>query len=180
MTSLSAPSMRLYESWAACVADFGDPKQMHGSGNWNLPEELAGDTSQQTCRQLVDTLRWLGTEESAIGQDRVLSDYWWILDEGDRVVGFIAIRHRLDDFLHAVGGHIGYSIAPSHRRRGHATRALNLALDRAAQIGIDKALVTCDDDNLASAATIESAGGVLEDIREFEGTAKRRYWIATG
>lgn len=38
-------------------------------------------------------------------------------------------------------------------------------------------LLTCDDENLASALTIERNGGVLEDRRKFQGGVKRRYWI---
>ena len=65
---------------------------------------------------------------------------------------------------------------PSRRREGQATRALALAVLRAAELGIERLLVTCDVDNRASAATIEANGGVLEDVRN----RKRRYWIDTG
>lgn len=41
--------------------------------------------------------------------------------------------------------------------------------------------MTCDDDNVASARTIERCGGVLQDVVPVEdGTRKRRYWVATG
>ena len=49
-------------------------------------------------------------------------------------------------------------------------------LPHAAALGIDPALVTCDVDNVGSAAVIEANGGVLEDVR---GT-KKRYWVPTG
>jgi len=39
-------------------------------------------------------------------------------------------------------------------------------------------LITCDDDNVASAGTIERNGGVLEDVRETEDGPKRRYWVS--
>ena len=171
MTALVLPTLDRYESWAECVADY-EPGTMHGSGNWNLPEHLRHDTDRDTCAALVALLRRLGREWSDAW---VPSDYWWIA-EGEEVVGFLAIRHRLNDFLLAEGGHIGYSVRPARRRQGHATRALGLALGRARELGIDQALVTCDDDNLASARTIESRGGVLEDVRD----GKRRYWITPG
>lgn len=188
MTALRAPSIDLHETWADCVHDFGDPEQMHGSGNWNLPDDKAIDTSRETCAEFVDLLAGLGAEEASsttayAGHGRVPSDYWWITDGPDadpeQVVGFIAIRHRLNDFLLQVGGHIGYSVRPSRRREGHATRALALALERCRELGINRALVTCDEDNLASAATIERNGGVLEDIRPGieGGEPKKRYWI---
>lgn len=44
--------------------------------------------------------------------------------------------------------------------------------------GVDPLLVTCDDDNTASASIIERLGGILEDVRQgSDGIAKRRYWI---
>ncbi len=98
---------------------------------------------------------------------------WWI--DGDDYLGRIAIRHVLNDFLLDVGGHIGYDVRPSRRRQGHATRMLRSALSWASTLGIDTALVTCDDDNVGSIRVIESAGGVLEDVRG----VKRRYWVPT-
>jgi predicted acetyltransferase len=38
-------------------------------------------------------------------------------------------------------------------------------------------LITCEVDNIASAKTIEHQGGVLEDVRDTELSAVRRYWI---
>ncbi|WP_406832042.1 GNAT family N-acetyltransferase [Pedococcus sp. KACC 23699] len=78
--------------------------------------------------------------------------------------------------LATVGGHVGYSVRPSARRRGFASDALRHVVPVAAGLGIERLLVTCDLDNLGSARTIESAGGELEG--ELEG--KRRYWIRTG
>jgi len=99
---------------------------------------------------------------------------WWV--DGEHYLGRIAIRHRLNDFLLEVGGHIGYDVRPSARRRGHATAMLLGTRSWAKGLGIDPALVTCDDDNVGSIRVIEAAGGDLEDIR---GT-KRRYWLPTG
>ncbi|HWJ09828.1 MAG TPA: GNAT family N-acetyltransferase, partial [Nocardioides sp.] len=102
--------------------------------------------------------------------------YRWIV-EGDRVLGGIALRHELDDFLLRVGGHIGYGIRPSARRRGLATWALGRMLDEARGLGLDRVLVTCAEGNVASARTIERQGGVLEDVRDTELGRARRYWI---
>ena len=82
------------------------------------------------------------------------------------MVGFLAFRHELNAFLLEEGGHIGYAVRPARRREGHATRALGLAVRRAAELGLDRVLVTCDDDNVPSAATIIGNGGVLEDVRK--------------
>ena len=46
-------------------------------------------------------------------------------------------------------------------------------------LGIDRVLVTCDDDNVGSIRTIEKNGGVLENVISGPEIAKatRRYWI---
>ena len=98
--------------------------------------------------------------------------YLWIVD-GDTFLGSLAIRHELNDFLLNEGGHIGYSVRPSARRRGHAAAALASALPIALELGISRILLTCDEDNAGSRATIEKNGGVYEDSRN----GKRRYWI---
>jgi predicted acetyltransferase len=93
------------------------------------------------------------------------------------VVGRISIRHQLNDFLMNFGGHIGYMVRPSHRRKGYATEMLRQAKAIAKSLGINIALVTCNDDNLGSITVIESQGGVLENIVDENGRALRRYWI---
>lgn len=97
------------------------------------------------------------------------------------IVGRLSLRHRLNDFLATVGGHIGYGVVPAHRGRGHATTMLRLALPLCAALGIERALLTCDVDNAASRRVIEKCGGVLEGITHDPSldVQKRRYWIAT-
>jgi predicted acetyltransferase len=98
---------------------------------------------------------------------------WWT--DGPQYLGRLAIRHRLTQHLLDVGGHIGYDVRPSARRRGHATAMLAAALPWAHELGIEPALVTCDSDNVASRKVIEANQGKLDDQRG----VKLRYWVPT-
>lgn len=97
----------------------------------------------------------------------------------DRLVGSISIRHELNDWLAVYGGHIGYAIVPSQRRKGYATETLRQGLLIARSMGINEVLVTCDEDNIASARVIEKCGGEFESMTDAvrDVAPKRRYWI---
>ena len=127
------------------------------------PERLAA---------FAEAMDRLADGEVARGLGMVPDTKRWIV-EGDRLLGFLSVRHELNAWLLEQGGHIGYSVRPSDRRRGHATYACRWGLDLLRSLGVDRALITCDDDNAASAATILRNGGVLEDVRG----DKRRYWV---
>jgi len=98
---------------------------------------------------------------------------------GNEIVGRISIRHHLNELLLKLGGHIGYGVLPKFRRNGYATEMLSQALLYAKDLGIKKALLTCDDDNFASIKVIEKNGGKLENKVDAGGARplKRRYWI---
>lgn len=113
--------------------------------------------------------------------DRVGSDYYWLVeDERDHFIGEITIRHCLNDALLQCGGHIGYGVRCSEWGRGYGTRMLELALEKARQRGLEKVLITCDDNNTASARVIEHNGFTLEDKRAVNGAQIRRYWKTLG
>lgn len=174
MPRLARPQAHHHASWLAALQDFGDAP-VNGSGFWHwLPGRETSDLSAYEA--FIADLKLRGDPAVPPEPGKVQSDYYWITDgEADEVVGFLALRHTLTPALLEVGGHIGFSVRPSRRREGHATRALRLALPRAAELGIESALVTCDDGNLGSQRAIEANGGRLEDVRN----GKRRYWITT-
>lgn len=93
---------------------------------------------------------------------------------GGQLIGRVSIRHQLNDYLPNFGGHIGYGVRPDHRRRGFASEMLRQALIIARAEGIDRALITCDQTNVASANIIERHGSILEDVRaDPDGQPKR-------
>lgn len=113
----------------------------------------------------------------ALPADRVPASFL-VAEAGGDLVGRTSIRHVLNDHLAAVGGHVGYGVRPAHRRCGYGTEILRQSLILARAEGVDRVLVVCEEDNLASAAIIERLGGVLEDTRlDADGTRIRRYWI---
>lgn len=170
VTALVFPTMGRYEEWADCVAEFLD-QYAAGSG---LPEaDGPQDAGPEAYAASVARSELFRDESTPLPGTRLHSDFLWITD-GDAIVGFLRVTYALNADLLEVGGHIGYSVRPSRRRQGHASRALALGLDRARARGLDRVLVTCDDDNVASIRTIEAQGGRLEDVRN----RKRRYWIA--
>jgi predicted acetyltransferase len=169
MTELATPDVRLRASWFEAMEEFGGA---HIDGAGLDDTDLAPLRDPGAFARFVGRLVADALPESPRKAGWVPCTFRWIMD-GDTVVGSIAVRHSLNDYLLDQGGHIGYSVRPSRRRRGHASRALAQALRIAADLGIDRVLVTCDEDNIASRRTIERNGGVYEDSRQ----GKRRYWI---
>ncbi|MEW1953740.1 GNAT family N-acetyltransferase [Terrabacter sp. NPDC080008] len=171
MIELVRPTVDLSASWWELVDDFAG-ETIHGSGFRQDQREILRDPD--VFEEWVD---WLGRQERSdqvLPEGRVPSSNRWVLREG-RVVATIAVRHILTPSLLVEGGHIGYAVSPRFRRQGVARAALGLGLRLAASRGIDRALVTCDRGNVASARTIAACGGVLEDERD----GVLRHWVPT-
>ena len=96
-----------------------------------------------------------------------------------QIVGRLSIRHRLNDFLERIGGHIGYGIIKSYRRQGYGTEMIKQALPICSSVGIKKVLITSDIDNFGSQTVIERCGGIFENVTNDSQlkVQKRRYWI---
>lgn len=88
--------------------------------------------------------------------------YFFVREEDDEILGMVNIRMALNDFLRKEGGHIGYCIRPTERRKHYATDMLNAALKVCDTVGISEVILTCDKENSASAGVIRNCGGELE------------------
>lgn len=163
---LTAPTKKYEKSWKQTIREF---EAEHQKGFWNIPEKPT-DLNEYIQR----------TKDHAKGKNLpanwVQSTTYWLIDE-NKVVGNVNIRHTLTATLKKRGGHIGYAIRPSSRRKGYGTKILELALRKAQKIGLTKILITCGDDNSPSQKIIKKNNGQLKDTIEFEGEKVRRYWI---
>ena len=176
MPQLCPPTTQVHLSFLAAMAEFqaegrggGADNSMigrdirDGGGEWSDPGVFSEYVARVVGQAREDAPRpaWMVPSTTL----------WWV--DGTDYLGRISIRHRLTPTLLEWGGHIGYDVRPSARRRGHATAMLAAARPVAARLGIDPALVTCDPDNTGSRKVIEANGGVLEDQR----AGKLRFWV---
>ncbi|THV33531.1 GNAT family N-acetyltransferase [Glycomyces buryatensis] len=179
MPELISPTARLAPSFSEAVDEFiaegrgsEDDHSLTGQmiRDYVIPARGGEWVGEWVERYLADEARWQTEPPENFVTMTML---WWV--DGDEYLGRISLRHYLNEHLLQIGGHIGYDIRPTARRRGHATAMLAAALPRIAAYGVEKALITCDADNVGSRKAIERNGGVLEDQRG----DKLRFWVPT-
>ncbi|HBV82069.1 MAG TPA: GNAT family N-acetyltransferase [Lachnospiraceae bacterium] len=145
-----------------------------------IPKEENGLVNKGNGLSFEEYKEWLKqkyVESEQIGLVdgwKVPSTTYWLYVDG-KPVGFGSVRHFLTDALREAGGNIGYGIAPKYRGKGYGKELLRLLLEQANQIGIDKALVTINLNNIASKSVALANGGVIAGQ-----TDKRMFvWINT-
>jgi predicted acetyltransferase len=167
---LVKPTAELRPSHESMVREFRD----HG-------EVLVPWVLDEVTHDFEDYISWLASASQGVNlpSGHVAHSTFWLVDGDNQIVGVSNIRHELTDALMNFGGHIGYGVRPSARRRGYATEILRLSLVKARAIGIADLRLTCDQDNVASTKTIIKNGGVLdEEVYMAEhGHIVQRYWI---
>lgn len=162
---LTRPDERYKTSFIAAMREF---QQEGRNPGWKL-EMLAAHFDEW-----VDMER---SKETAPLEGYVPETVYWLIVAG-QYAGRISIRQQLTPALRKYGGHIGYDIRPSMRRKGYGTLQCRLALEKAKARGMEHILITCDDDNIGSAKIIEANGGILQDkIDVGRHALTRRYWI---
>lgn len=102
-----------------------------------------------------------------------------LIDENGHIYGAANIRHELKGQLIEIGGHVGYAIRPSERGKGYGILQLKLLLQKMYEMGIEKALITCRENNLVSKKTMEKFVGKPDTLvpSMYEGIMEYRYWI---
>jgi predicted acetyltransferase len=164
---LVKPNLKYKDSFSKALEEY---KAEERKISLRIPES-SDQSIKEYIQQMVDEEIGLNLPEGYVAHTKL-----WLVDNNE-YIGDIDIRHSLTGVLLNAGGHIGYEIRPSKRKMGYGTKMLQMALPIAKNLGINKVLITCNDDNIGSAKIIEKNGGILEDKREEKGNLKRRYWI---
>jgi predicted acetyltransferase len=167
MPALTEPTTRVHASFLEAVREY----RAEGSYSRLDPAELA----DPACfRHYLGQVRAYA-HPGLLRRRRVVPETTLWLVDGYEFLGRLSIRHALNRRLRFMGGHIGYDVRPSRRRQGHATLMLGLSLPVAHELGIDPALVTCDETNVASRRVIEANGGRLASASD----GILRFWVPT-
>ncbi len=171
-TSLESPSEKWKVSYLSLVQEFRD------KGESFVPFILGFPTTDFSAflKKMEESAKGIG-----IPQGFVPHETFWLIADDAEVVAVSNLRHRLTESLKKDGGHIGYGVRPSARRKGYATIVLAETLKKAHERGINKALITCHKSNPGSAKTILKNGGILdsEEFMENHNEIMQRYWIKT-
>jgi predicted acetyltransferase len=166
---LTRPTMELKSEYLSFYQEWKE------SGEDFIPWVISKDPSnfQEMIQFLLDSEKGKNLPENWVPDST-----YWLVNENKKVIGAVNIRHRLTDKLFNCGGHIGYGIRPSERRKGYATRLLYLSLEKSKELGLQKVLVVCDKNNIGSEKTILNNGGVPDsDYIEKDGNIVKRFWI---
>jgi len=121
----------------------------------------------------------------------VESTTFWLI-HNEALIGVANLRHRLNEQIKHIGGHIGLGIRPSYRGKGLSVLLLSLVLSEAKTHSVGEPYyepnadsnvtqhegarqihVHCYDDNHASKAMIRAVGGVFHSYTQTHESAKR-------
>lgn len=173
---LELPSIERKEQAIEYINEFYENNsQIHGTGGLDIKLEKGISYEEWVDNSLKMSEKLYANEKGLVPANT----FFLIREEDDKIVGMIDLRYELNDYLRNIGGHIGYSIRPTERRKGYNKVNLYLCLLEAQKRGLEKVLVTCADYNVGSRNTINAFDGDLEKkmIDESDNETMELYWI---
>lgn len=133
-----------------------------------------------TFEEALDRCLKMEDEEYAKSVGRCQSRTFLLIRENDnKIVGTINVRWNLNEAMLRFGGHIGYGIRPTERRKGYNKINLYLGMLEAKKVGLEKVMLDCDVNNLGSDKTLKALGGKLErtEVDPSDGILTNVYWF---
>ena len=168
--------IQLSPDWRLALLDMAKDYQAAGEDRCQSVLQMNDEAFYAYLRSLEDE-----SKENYLPADIAPQTTFWLTRDDDALLGYVSIRHKLTPALEEEGGNIGYSIRPSERGKGYGKQLLTLALKKAADLGLESVLVTCEEDNQPSISAIEGNGGELIDTltSKKSGNILRHYRIPT-
>ena len=162
LSSLVKPTEAYAEQIKAFKEEFAD-----------CPDWLHGARGLRYSKNPEEWFRYIAEHEENYTQ------FLYVCTADSKIVGMIGVQHRPDGPEETWGGHIGYCVCPSERKKGYATQMLHDVLPYCKSIGLDRVLLTAGDENVGSVRTILANGGVLENyvMTPRHDVPVGRYWI---
>jgi len=166
---LKLPSMEDRDQWLAYIREF------------ILDDPSAAPLDFQVDMDYEVWLTKVQNEHAGINLEpgRVPVSVYFLMKK-QRILGHLSIRHSIaTEFLSNYGGHIGYGVRPSERRKGYARLMLKMGLEKCRDLGLEQVMVTCKQSNIGSIKVIEKNGGILtkENLNPQNNEIFRVYWI---
>ena len=144
--------------------------------------EAAGVMPGTSGLRGMETEEWLKhlKELEELDEKEACEEFLYVRESDKKIVGMIRFNHSLNSpILKEYGGHIGYSIRPSERRKGYATQMLAEVLNVCRREGVYEIMLSCNSSNYGSRKAILRNGGTYERTIyvEKEKSDVEIYWI---
>ena len=169
---LERPSIERKEEIIEYINEFVEyNSDINGAGS--LDKILEGYTFEEALK------RCLNMEIKGFSERCQSKTFLLIRENDNKIVGSINVRWNLNEEMLKFGGHIGYGIRPTERRKGYNKINLYLGMIEAQKIGLEKVMLGCDVENIASNKSIEALGGELErtEVDPYDGILTNIYWL---
>lgn len=178
MLQLVKPSKKYLKSFLKAIDDYRKDENHFGRGGIDpLIKSIEENKVDEYLQQLSDYENAKNLPEGWVPETR-----FWLID-GEEFIGSFSIRHALTPHLEKIGGHIAANISPKHRGKYSSFIGIKMCLEEAKKLDLDKVLMTCDVNNVASYKAIMGLlklyGGEQISDSQSDTHNQHRVWINT-